>query len=42
MNPPYVHVVNSSRHKLTAGFRIAKTPVLGGLYHEYRLVTEAA
>jgi transposase InsO family protein len=30
------------RHKLPAGFRIAKTSVLGGLHHEYRLVKEAA
>ena len=26
------------RHKLPAGFRIAKKSVLGGLHHEYRLV----
>jgi transposase InsO family protein len=30
------------RHKLPAGFRIAKKSVLGGLHHEYRLVKEAA
>jgi putative transposase len=30
------------RHKLPAGFRIAKTSVLGGVHHEYRLVKEAA
>ena len=30
------------RHKLPAGYRIAKTAVLGGLHHEYRLVKEAA
>jgi hypothetical protein len=30
------------RHKLPAGFRIAKKSVLGGLRHEYRLVKEAA
>jgi putative transposase len=30
------------RHKLPAGFRIAKTSVLGGLHYEYRLVKEAA
>ena len=30
------------RHKLPAGYRIAKRSVLGGLHHEYRLVKEAA
>jgi putative transposase len=30
------------RHKLPAGYRIAKTSVLGGLHHEYRLAKEAA
>jgi hypothetical protein len=30
------------RHKLPTGYRIAKTSVLGGLHHEYRLVKEAA
>jgi transposase InsO family protein len=30
------------RHKLPAGYRIAKTSVLGALHHEYRLVKEAA
>ena len=25
------------RHKLPAGYRVAKTTVLGGLHHEYRL-----
>ena len=30
------------RHRLPAGYRVAKTSVLGGLHHEYRLVKEAA
>ena len=30
------------RHKLPAGYRLAKTSVLGGLRHEYRLVEDAA
>ncbi len=30
------------RHKLPAGYRVRKTPLLGGLHHEYRLVKEAA
>jgi transposase InsO family protein len=30
------------RHKLPAGYRVVKRPVLGGLHHEYRLVKEAA
>ena len=30
------------RHRLPAGYGIAKTAVLGGLHHEYRLVKEAA
>ena len=30
------------KHKLPAGFRTAKTSVLGGLHHQYRLVKEAA
>ena len=33
---------NEHRHKLPAGYCIAKTSVLGGLHHEYRLVKEAA
>ncbi len=30
------------RHKLPAGYRVGRTPVLGGLHHEYHLVKEAA
>jgi hypothetical protein len=29
------------RHRLSAGYRIVKRSVLGGLHHEYRLVKEA-
>jgi len=29
-------------HKIPPGYRVAKTSVLGGLHHEYRLVKEAA
>jgi hypothetical protein len=31
-----------NRHHLPAGYRIAKTAVLGGLHHEYRLEKVAA
>jgi putative transposase len=34
--------VSDHRHKLPAGYRVAKQSVLGGLHHEYRLVKEAA
>jgi putative transposase len=30
------------RHRLPAGYRVAKTPVLGSLHHEYRLEKEVA
>jgi hypothetical protein len=30
------------RHELSAGYRVVKRSVLGGLHHEYRLVKEAA
>ena len=30
------------RHRLTARYRVAKTPVLGGLHHEYHLEKEVA
>src|SRR5262249_46043310 len=30
------------RHRLPAGFRVAKTSVLGGLHHDYRLEKVAA
>ena len=35
--PALVH-----RHKLPARHRVAKTAILGGLHHEYRLEKEAA
>jgi transposase InsO family protein len=34
--------VSDHRHKLPAGYRVVKTPVLRGLHHEYSLVKEAA
>ncbi len=30
------------RHRLPAGYRVAKTPLLGSLHHEYRLEKEVA
>jgi len=30
------------RHKLTDGYRVVKTSVMGRLHHEYKLVKEAA
>jgi hypothetical protein len=33
---------SAHRHRLPAGYRVAKTSVLSGLHHEYRLVKEAA
>ena len=35
-------LASDHRHKLPAGYRLTKTPVLGGLHHEYRLVKESA
>ena len=41
--PSQANVPDSGhRHELPAGHRIVKTPVLGGLHHEYSLVREAA
>jgi putative transposase len=33
---------SNHRHRTSAGYRVVKTSVLGGLHHEYRLVNEAA
>ena len=34
--------VAGHRHQLAPGYRVAKSPVLGGLHHEYRLDKEVA
>jgi len=33
---------SGNRHQLPGGFRVAKTSILGGLHHDYRLEREAA
>ena len=41
--PPQAEVpASAKRHELSEGFRVASTPVLSGLHHEYRLEKEAA
>jgi hypothetical protein len=34
--------VSGHRHRLPAGYRVGKTPVLAGLHHEYRLEEDVA
>ena len=34
--------VSGHRHHLSPGYRVAKTGVLGGLHHEYRLEEDVA
>jgi hypothetical protein len=34
--------VSGRRHHLPPGYRVAKTPVLGGLHHEYHLEEHVA
>jgi hypothetical protein len=34
--------VAAFRHQLPSGYRVASTPVPGGLHHEYRLEKESA
>jgi hypothetical protein len=41
--PPVVHVFGRSYgHRLPDGYRVAATPILGGLHPEYRLEAKAA
>jgi hypothetical protein len=41
-NPSWGEGRIANELKLKLGYRVVKTSVLGGLYHEYRLVKEAA
>jgi hypothetical protein len=34
--------VSGHRHRMPSGYRVAKTPLLGGLHHEYRLEQDIA
>ena len=40
--PADLPVAKSSGHRIPEGHRVAVTPILGGLHHEYRLRSQAA